>query len=87
TTTARTTKWRTIIGLILLFIAIWFDWEWAWGILFFLWVIPDLISGTTYFMEPISRANHPILYWIIVISWIFLSIYSIANAFFPELRG
>ena len=57
-------KWRTIIGLIFIYLAVWFNWQWAWGILFLLWVIPDLFTGVTYFMEPIEKTENPVLYCI-----------------------
>ena len=27
-------KWRTVLGLILLYLAMWFNWQWIWGVLF-----------------------------------------------------
>lgn len=71
-------KWRTIVALILMYIAIIMNWEWAWGILFLYWVIPDLFTGVTYFVEPIYKKEHPNLYWLIVISWILLALYSLS---------
>lgn len=79
-------KWRTILGLILVWIAVWFGWDWVWGLLFLFWVIPDLFSGVTHFMEPIFRQENPILYWLIMASWLVMCIYLIALAFFPELK-
>lgn len=79
------TKWRTILGLIFMYVAMWFNWQWVWGILFLLWVIPDLFTGVTYFMEPIEKTEYPILYWIIILSWILMSLYSLATLFFPDL--
>lgn len=76
-----TTKWRTIVALILMYIAILMSWEWAWGILFLFWVIPDIISGVTYFIEPISKDKDQILYWVIIISWILMAIYSLSTLF------
>lgn len=83
-TQTKNLKWRSILGLLLVWFAMWFNWQWAWGILFLLWVIPDIISGITYFMEPVSKHENPILYWTIIISWLLTSIYTIALAFFPE---
>jgi len=79
------TKWRTILGLIVIYIAMWFNWQWVWGILFLLWVIPDLFTGVTYFMEPIEKKETPVLYWIIILSWILMSLYSLAFLVFPDL--
>jgi len=78
------TKWRTLLGLVFIYVAMWFDWQWAWGILFLLWVIPDLISGVTYFMEPITKKEHPVIYWIIIASWILMSLYSVSYLFCIE---
>lgn len=78
-------KWRSILGLILMYIAIWFNWQWAWGILFLVWVIPDLFSGTTYFLDIVEKKNDPILYWIIIVSWLIFSILSLASIVYEDL--
>ena len=77
----KTIKWRTITALILMYVAILMNWEWAWGILFLFWVIPDLFTGITYFIEPISRKENPKTYWVIIISWVFMSAYSLSTLF------
>ena len=77
----RSLKWRTIVALIIMYLAIFMNWEWMWGILFLYWVIPDLFSGATYFVEPIYKKEDPNLYWIIVVSWIVLSLYSFSVLF------
>jgi len=74
-------KWRTIIALVLMYIAMLMNWTWAWGILFLLWVVPDILSGMTYFIEPIEKKEHPLLYWIIIVSWILMAIYSFSTLF------
>ncbi len=76
----QTIKWKTIIGLILLVLAIYFNIGWAWGVLFLFWAITDLINKRTYFIEDVPRSTNPILYWIIVVIWLGLAIYS----FIPE---
>lgn len=75
-------KWRTIIGLLMLATALVMNWDWVWGLLFLFWVIPDLFTGTTSFIEEIKRAEHPILYWIIVMTWIGLSFYMLTAIFY-----
>ena len=82
----QTLKWRSIIGLAFIYLAVWFNWEWAWGIVFLLWVIPDIISGVTYFMEPIHKNENPILYWVIIASWLLMCLYLLGTLFFPELK-
>lgn len=79
-------KWRTILGLILVYAAVFMNWQWLWGILFLVWVIPDIISGFTYFLEPVSKKENPILFWFIMLSWLLMSAYMIATAFVPQLQ-
>ena len=74
-------KWRTIVALIFVYIAVLMNWEWAWGVLFLYWVIPDLFTGVTYFVEPVYKKEHPDLYWVIILSWILLAFYSLSTLF------
>ncbi|OSY87520.1 hypothetical protein WH52_11240 [Tenacibaculum holothuriorum] len=67
-----------LIGVILIFIL---NWQWAWGILFLYWVIPDIFRGVTYFIEPVERERNPLLFWSIVISWIIMSLFSLSTLF------
>ena len=77
----KSIKWRTITALILMYIAVIMNWEWVWAILFLLWVIPDLQSGVTYFIEPISKKDNIVLYWLIILSWVFMAFYSLSTLF------
>lgn len=65
------------MGLILLYVAVFFNYSWIWGVLFLFWVIPDIFTKVTYFIEPIERITHPILYWFIILSWLWMSVYMI----------
>lgn len=68
-------KWRSILGLVLVFLAVIFNWTWVWSLLFLLWVVPDIFSGVTYFLEPVTKYENPILYWGIISTWLVLAIY------------
>ena len=76
-------KWRTIIGLVLIYLTVvlYPNYQWIWGVLFIYWVIPDLLSGTTHFIERIERRQNPILYWIIVVTWLAMATYIFVEAF------
>ena len=76
-------KWRTLVGLLLIYITVvlYPNHQWIWAILFLYWVIPDLVTGTTHFIEPIHRNQNKILYWVIVITWLAMSAYIIWDAF------
>ncbi|WP_370232641.1 VOC family protein [Cognatishimia sp.] len=66
-------KWRTYVGLAAIYLALFTDQNWIWGVLFLLWTIPALRSGETHFVEPISRRETPGLYWFLIATWIGLS--------------
>ena len=74
-------KWRTIIALLLMYVAVVMNWEWMWGILFLVWVIPDMYSEVTYFIEPIYKRENPIIYWVIIVTWVLFALYSLSTLF------
>jgi hypothetical protein len=75
----KSIKWRTILALVLVYLATFMNWNWVWGVLFLYWVLPDIFSGVTYFVEPIYKKEHPNLYWVIILSWILLALYSLST--------
>ncbi len=68
-----------MLALAVLWIAVAMDWNWVWGVLFILWTIPALRTGRTHLLEEVDRARNPILYWLIVSTWMLLSAYLIAS--------
>ncbi|MEM8858148.1 MAG: VOC family protein [Chloroflexota bacterium] len=70
-------KWRSWVGLLLIFAAVAFEWTIFWFFLFCLWLLPDIKSGVTYFLEPVARRENPILYWTILGTWTVLAIYPV----------
>jgi len=74
-------KWRTMVGLLLMYVAVALNWQWIWGVFGLYWIVPDFFTGVTYFIEPIERQENPMLYWLILITWI---VFSVAM-FFPGL--
>lgn len=83
----KSLKWRAMLGLLLLYFAIFMNWDWVWGVLFIFWVLPDLFSGITHFIEPVAKRQNPITYWLIVGSWLGLSALMIVGHFFPQVYG
>ena len=67
-------KWKSILGLIILLLAVYFSWNWLWGLFFLYWVVGDVIRGETYFFDHISRWDDPVLYWCLMVSWTGLSL-------------
>lgn len=76
----REYKWRAIAGLVLVLLAVLLEANWVWGVLFLLWVIPDLKHGSTHFLEHIERRKNPLVYWLVVSVWTLLSVYLIADS-------
>ncbi|MEM9773571.1 MAG: VOC family protein [Chloroflexota bacterium] len=74
-------KWRSWLGLLFIFVAVVFNWTLFWSLLFLLWIVPDLINGVTYFLEPVQRREHPVLYWSILSIWIVLAVYPVFELF------
>jgi len=72
----KTIKWKTILALVLIFIGSIMGWSWVWGVLFLFWAGTDIIYQETHLIEQITRSENPILYWIVVVNWIVLSLFS-----------
>ena len=68
------TKWRALIGLLIIYMAVVLNWQWIWGVFTLYWIIPDFFTEVTYFIEPVYRKNNPIVYWLILITWIAFSV-------------
>lgn len=81
----RKYKWKALLSLTLIIIAIVFVLTWLWGVIILVWVIPDVISGKTYLSELVLRKETPILYWAIIFVWLFLAFYLLADHFSPNL--
>ncbi|MCT4618374.1 MAG: B12-binding domain-containing radical SAM protein [Marinisporobacter sp.] len=73
-------KWKTILGITLVLCAIIFDMPIFFGVLYILWAILDIKSGYAYILEDVSRRDHKILYWIIVLMWLCSGIYVFTDA-------
>lgn len=71
----REIKWRAIIGLIIVALAVLSELNWIWGLLFLFWIVPDLMRGSTHFLEHVERRKNPIVYWLIISVWLALSLY------------
>ena len=76
-------KWKTILALAIVYAAVVFGWSWVWGLLFIMWTIPALYSGQTHLVEEINTGENPLLFWLIVGTWIGLSIFMIIVDLLP----
>lgn len=83
----KSSKWKTVLALIAVYLAVIMGWNWVWGLLFIMWTIPALYSGRTHLVEEITRDENPMFYWIIIGTWIALSIFMIVFDVMQLFRG
>jgi len=76
----QTPKWRAILGLLIVAIAVLTEANWVWGILFLIWVVPDVRRGSTHFLEYVERSKNPVVYWLIIATWLALSVFILIDA-------
>ncbi len=70
-------KWKTFVALILMFLAIIFNWSWFWIIFLLLGFANILKTEAILFVEEVSKKETPKSYWIMIIVWSLLIFYSI----------
>ena len=74
-------KWRTVVALIPLIIAVVMQWWWFFTLLFVLQIIFSISSGKVEYVEEVKKEEHPILFWIVIAVWTFLACYSLSYYF------
>lgn len=82
----KETKWKALLGLAAVWAAVALNWNWIWGVIFLIWVIQEIKSGRAYFVEEVERFRNPVIYWLIIVSWLLMSIYLITAAISPKLN-
>lgn len=75
-------KWRTLVALIPLILAIVLQWWWFFTLLFVIQIIFSIMAGKVEYVEEIKKSEHPVLYWLVIGIWIFLAAYSLLYSFF-----
>lgn len=70
-------KWRTIVALIPLIIAIVMQWWWFFTLLFIIQIFFSISTGSVEYVEEIKMTEHPKLFWIIIAIWTFLAFFSL----------
>lgn len=69
-------KWRTLVALLLLVLAVIFEWNWFWALFILVGLLHTIKSKKIHFVEEVSLNENPKLYWIMVIIWSLLALYS-----------
>lgn len=70
-------KWRTVVAIAVLATATYLNWYWVWGVLFVYWAIAGLRTGNAFVVEPISRDEDPVLFWLIAVMWAGLGVWAV----------
>lgn len=74
--------WKTWIAIIGLGVSFYFELYWVMGLVYLGWAIDALRYRTAYLIEEIPRSQHPATYWVIVLMWLGLGIWTLLFA--PE---
>lgn len=68
-------RWKTLLGLTMIALELALNTGFIWGIFGLFWAITNIQNGQTYVLEPLHRANNPILFWITVWLWMGFAAY------------
>lgn len=66
--------WVTVAALILIYLSLWFEWNWIWGLLFLMWTVHAVLVRETFLVQTVKRDDTPVLYWAVVTTWALLSV-------------
>ncbi|MFC4990847.1 hypothetical protein [Rubritalea tangerina] len=69
--------WPVYIALALIYLSVWFEYNFLWGILFISWTIPAFYTKEIHLIQTVRQNESPFLFWTIVLTWIILSIWMI----------
>ena len=67
-------QWPTWVALVALWIFTLAEQFWLFPALFLAWAAYDLVTGQSSFVQRVTRREQPVTYWLVVATWIALSI-------------
>jgi len=74
-------KWKTLVALVPLILAIVMKWWWFFTLLFLLQIAFALLEGKVDYVEEVKKSEHPIIYWLVIGVWVFLGGISLSYYF------
>lgn len=77
---------RAILSLSIVYLSVLTNWYWLWGLLLLLWVAGDLVTRQTWLSEVITRRENPVLYFLILFTWLVFGFYFVLYPFAYLLR-
>lgn len=66
--------WPTLTALAALWILTFANQYWVYALLFLAWALYDLVTGESSFIQRVTRRDQPVTYWLVVSTWILLSV-------------
>ena len=78
-------QWRVGALLAFLWLALFMNWYWPWGLLFLYWTVFSILSGETALVDTIRRGEHPGLFWAIIVTWTVIGVLLVLFDLTPEL--
>ena len=72
---------RAILSLALIYLSIVTGWYWLWGVLLLYWVANDMYFEQTWLSEVITRRANPVIYHLILFTWLVFGFYLILYPF------
>ena len=76
-------KWPTVAALLILLIATAAGWNWVWGLFFLYWALVGLVARQTFIVQIIHKDEHPVLFYLVSISWLLLAVLTVLYDLFP----
>lgn len=80
-------KWPTGVGLLVLVVATYFDWNWVWGVLYFYWGALSLRTGEAFLVQTVWREDNPGLFWSVSAMWVILAVLVVMIDLFPGVAA
>lgn len=68
-----------------LMVSTYFGFQFLWGALFVFWTIQSLRSGSAFLLSSVNRAQDPVLFWMVQITWLVLGLMMLTADFFPAV--
>ena len=73
----RSRPWLTWVALAAIWCAAILDQLWVFSLLLVAWVLYDIRTGESLFIQRITRRGQPVTYWIIIGTWMALAVLGI----------
>lgn len=70
----------TWIALLTVWFAVLMNQPWIFGLLFLAWAIFDIVTGKSSFVQTVTRKAHPVVFWIVVLTWLAFACLYIAHS-------